>query len=179
MFSALTFLAVLVIWFSLQKEDLPERLQNIEDMEKGDWNFSFRGVDQKDYHLADFRGKAVLINIWASWCLPCVEELPSLMKLAQLFPKKLVVIAVTEESVSAVQDFIKQFSKPSGNFIFSVSGEVSEVFEPRALPESYLLDSEGKLLEKILGPRIWDGPEWRNKIHRLSFPEEIRENKSV
>ena len=168
MFSVLALLAGAVIWFSLDKEDLPERLQQIDEMRKGDLDFSFRGFDQKDYHLAHFRGKIVLINIWATWCLPCVEELPSLMKLAQLFPEKLIVIAVTEEESSVVQAFTKQFGKTGQNFIFGISGEVMKIFSPRALPESYLLDREGKLLEKILGPRVWDSFEWRNKIKKFS-----------
>ena len=167
MFSALALLAGLVIWFSLKKEDLPERLQKIDEMQKGDWDFSFRGLNQKNYHLVDFRGKIVLINIWASWCLPCVDEFPSLIKLAQAFPEKLIIVAVTEEEMSIVQDFIKQFGKIGENFIIGVSGEVSQVFMPRALPESYLLDKEGKLLEKILGPRVWDNSEWKNKIQKI------------
>jgi len=167
MFSVLALLVGAVIWFSLKKEDLPERLQNINYMQKGEWDFYFRGLNQKDHYLADFRGKVVLINIWATWCLPCVEELPSLMKLAELFPDKLTIIAVTEEDVLVVQDFMEQFSKPGKNFIPGISHEVFKVFAPKALPESYLLDQEGKLLEKILGPRAWDNPEWRNKIDQL------------
>lgn len=179
MFSVLALLVGAVIWFSLKKEDLPERLQKINDMQKGDWDFSFRGLNQKDYHLVDFRGRIVLINIWATWCFPCVEELPSLMRLAGLFPEKLIVIAVTEEEASVVQDFMKQFGKTGENFIVGVSSEVLGVFTPRALPESYLLDKEGKLLEKILGPRVWDNSEWKNKIKRLSSTKETRKKKSV
>lgn len=167
MFSVLILLVSAVIWFSLKKEELPERLQNIDDMQKGEWDFSFWGIDKKDYRLMDFRGKTVLINIWATWCLPCVEELPSLMQLAEFFPDKLMIIAVTEEDMSVVQDFMKQFSKPGKNFIVGISGEVLKVFAPRALPESYLLDQEGKLLEKILGPRLWDSLEWKNKIDQI------------
>lgn len=167
MFSVLILLVSSAIWLSLKKEELPERLQNIDHMQKGEWDFSFQGLNQKDYHLVDFQGKVVLINIWATWCLPCVEELPSLMKLAQLFPEKLIVLAVTEENLSVVQDFIKQFSQPSKNFIMGSSNEILKVFEPKALPESYLLNTEGKLLEKILGPRIWDSFEWRSKITQM------------
>lgn len=167
MFSILILLVGAVIWFSLKREELPERLKNIEHMQTGGLNFYFRGLNQKDYYLADFQGKVVLINIWATWCLPCVEELPSLIKLAQSFPDKLVIIAVTQEDMSVVQNFIKQFGKTGNNFIVGVSHEVFKVFTPKALPESYLLDREGKLSEKILGPRIWDSFEWQSKIKQI------------
>ncbi len=167
MFSVLIFLVSSAIWLSLKKEELPERLQNIDHMQKGEWDFSFQGLNQKEYRLVGFQGKVVLINVWATWCLPCVEELPSLMKLAQLFPDKLIVVAVTEENSSVVQDFMKQFAKPGKNFIVGVSDEVVQIFAPQALPESYLLDKEGKLLEKILGPRIWDSFEWQSKIEQM------------
>jgi len=167
MFSVLALLVSAVIWFSLKKEELPEILQKIENMQKGEWDFSFRGLNQKDYHLMDFRGQVVLINIWATWCLPCVEELPSLMKLARLFPEKLIIIAITQEDRSIVQDFIKQFGKTDKNFVIGISNEAFDVFAPQALPESYLLDQEGKLLEKILGPRLWDSFEWKNKIDQI------------
>lgn len=167
MFSILILLVGAVIWFSLKREELPERLQNIEHMQTGGLNFYFRGLNQKDYYLDDFQGKVVLVNIWATWCLPCVEELPSLIKLAQSFPDKLVIIAVTQEDMSVVQNFIKQFGKPGKNFIVGISHEVFKVFAPKALPESYLLDREGKLSEKILGPRIWDSFEWQSKIKQI------------
>ena len=167
MFSFLILLVGSVIWFSLRKEELPERLKNIDHMQKGEWDFSFRDLNQKNYHLVEFQGKVVLINIWATWCLPCVEELPSLIKLAQSFPNKLIVIAVTQEDMSVVQDFIKQFGKTGKNFIVGISNEAFEVFSPQALPESYLIDKEGKLLEKILGPRMWDSFEWQSKIDQI------------
>ena len=167
---AVAVLVILIIggvWFSLKKENEPERLQQLNQMREGEFQFSFIDLNGKERTLAQYRGKVVLVNLWATWCPPCVEELPSLLRLARKFQKNLVVIAVSEESKKDIQDFFSQWPQPSRNFILSTSLDIQKTFFPQALPESYLLDKKGRLFLKILGSRDWNNLEWSQKIKEL------------
>ena len=168
MFSTLCVLAVLVFLFSSQSSlEGAERLENIESMEKGQFDFSFQTLKKKNFSLKDFKGKVVLVNLWAVWCPPCIEELPSLKRLAKVFPNQLVVIAVTEDERQRVDEFMESIGGESSNFIVGFNDQTVKIFSPQGLPESYLFDTQGRLLEKIIGPRVWDNKEWQNKIKSL------------
>ena len=167
---AVSALAVLIIggvWFSLKKENEPERLKQLEQMREGEFQFSFMDLKQKERNLTQYYGKVVLVNIWATWCPPCIEELPSLLRLAQKFQKKLTVIAVSEESIEDIQNFFSQWPQPTQNFILSTSLDIQKTFSPQALPESYLLDKQGRLVLKIVGSQDWNNSEWSQKIKEL------------
>ena len=107
--------------------------------------------------LSEYRGKLVLINFWATWCPPCVEEMPSMEKLyKKMKGKPFEILAVsTIESESAVKEFVKK-----NGFSFSIlldkDGSVAEKYGVFSLPETYILDRDGKVVENIKGPFQWD-----------------------
>ena len=166
-FAFLIFI-VISIYFYFQKEQIPEHIKNIEKMKKGQISFSFYDTKDSSYNLNQLVGKVVLVNVWATWCLPCVDELPSLIRLAKKFPNQLIIIAVTEDSKQQIVNFFNRFeTKLPTNFIVSMSDEIKKVFSPKGLPESHLFDKEGQLVSKIIGPRHWDQLEWVSKIQNL------------
>ena len=166
--SALVILIIGGVWFSFKKEKEPERLQQLDQMRQGDFQFSFTDLNKKERVLSQYQGKVVLVNLWATWCPPCVEELPSLLHIAQKFQNNLVVIAVSEESTKVIQDFFSQWPQPSQNFILSTSLDIQKTFSPQGLPESYLLDKKGRLVLKIVGSQDWNSSEWSQKITELT-----------
>ena len=170
--SASIVLITLLVIFSgiqlLQKESTPERMKVINKMKQGQLSFSFQDTNGHTYQLNSFQEKVVLVNLWATWCIPCVDELPSLIRLAKKFPKKLVIIALTEDTKQKVDHFFNRFDyKLPKNFIISVRFNMREVFSPQGLPESYLFDPSGKLISKVIGPRHWDQLEWVSQIQKL------------
>ena len=165
--SALIILTIGGVWFSLNKENEPKRLKQLNQMRQGDFQFSFTDSNQRERALNQYHGKVVLVNIWATWCSPCIEELPSLLRMARKFQENLVIIAVSEESTKDIQDFFSQWPQPSQNFILSTSLDIQKTFSPQALPESYLLDKKGRLVLKIVGSRDWNSSEWSQKIKEL------------
>ncbi len=166
-FGVLVALVMGAIWISLKNETLPERVKKINKMKQGDISFSFYDLNDNQYNFRDFQNKVVLVNVWATWCAPCVHELPSLIKLARDFKKDFVVIAITDESVMAVKKFLTSFDSLSRNFYVAFNPNVLGIFSPEALPESFLFDQKGKMVEKIIGPRMWDSLEWKIKIRKL------------
>ena len=109
-----------------------------------------------------FGGKVLLLNFWATWCGPCVQEVPSLNQLQkQLGNSGLVVLGVSvDRSENAYKTFLKRF-----NIAFATSRDpaedISSLYGTYRFPESYLIDRNGKVLQKYIGPpeKGWTDPE--------------------
>jgi cytochrome c biogenesis protein CcmG/thiol:disulfide interchange protein DsbE len=126
--------------------------------------------------LSDHLGKVVLINFWATWCAPCVEELPALQRLYEkLGPKGLVVLAVGVDDHAEQLLSFKQRYGLSFPILVDEEGGIKSSYRVSGVPESFVVGRDGKLLMiadpddgqpvvRILGPRAWDSP---NSIARL------------
>lgn len=103
----------------------------------------------------DYRGRWVLLNFWASWCLPCREEMPSLDRLNDRFPDRLTVVAI---NVGENREDVREF-KDDVDFDFPVwmdpDRTLTEQFGTRRLPETWILDPDGKFVGVLQGPRDW------------------------
>jgi cytochrome c biogenesis protein CcmG, thiol:disulfide interchange protein DsbE len=117
-------------------------------------------IDGKPSRLADMRGKVVVLNFWASWCPPCVEETPSLIQLQQrIASRNGVVLGVSvDDDDSAYQKFIHDHGV---NFPTSRDGSKKSALEYGTVmyPETYIIDRKGKILRKIIGPQDWNSAE--------------------
>ncbi|MCO6431693.1 MAG: TlpA family protein disulfide reductase [Deltaproteobacteria bacterium] len=133
-------------------------------------------LEGKKHSLEDYRGKVVLLNFWASWCLPCVAELPALQNLYdQLRDSGFVVIAVgIDDDEASLAEFKRRFGL-SFPVLVDKSGTVKSRYRISGVPESFVLDSEGKLVLfpdpqsdvpsiKIFGPREWSSPDMVARI---------------
>ncbi len=116
-------------------------------------------------HLSDYRGKVVLLNIWATWCKPCEEEAPSLERLYQTIKAgshgsdfEVLAVSIDARSRDAVLPFQTKFSL-SFPILFDPDGRVSRLYQTTGVPESFVIDRQGMIREKIIGPRQWDRPD--------------------
>ena len=154
-------------WYKQHQKTGPKHVQQLKDREKKPpVHFSFYDLSFNHKSLVDFKGKVVLLNFWATWCAPCVEELPALNKLAKHYPKKLVVLALSNERIHDIKNFLMAFPHFHSNFVI---GNISRKkmlkhFPVRAFPETYILSPSGHLRKKIIGPRKWDSSHWKNQI---------------
>jgi peroxiredoxin len=135
-------------------------------------DFSYPGLDGKVVSLSDFRGKVVFLNIWATWCPPCREEMPSMEKLyKELSGEAFEILAVSIDALGAkvVAPFMKEY-KLSFPALLDPQGTVQQLYGTTGLPESFIIDKEGIIAEKIIGARNWATPEviryFRNLIQK-------------
>jgi peroxiredoxin len=124
-------------------------------------NFSFPGLDGKMVSLSDHKGHVVLVNIWATWCPPCVDEMPSMEKLyRELKDEDFEILAVSIDALGekAVAPFMKKF-KLSFPALMDPDGTIKTLYKTTGVPESFIINKDGILVEKIIGPRNWASPE--------------------
>lgn len=133
-------------------------------------NFVLQDMDGNRHALEDYRGKVVLINFWATWCPPCVREMPSLERLYQtLSDEPFVVLAINQwENTDHVFAFMGQIDVfPSFPILFDPDSAVSEAFGVKGLPTSFLLDRNGRVVYRAVGGREFDHPEILELIREL------------
>ena len=108
--------------------------------------------------IAEFRGKIVFINFWTTWCLACVIEMPSMEKLHQKFKDKdFVMVAINlQETASRVKQFYKEY-KLTFTTLLDTTGDVGAGLGIRSIPTTFILDKNGRIIGKALGPREWEG----------------------
>ena len=107
--------------------------------------------------LSDYRGKVVFLNFWATWCAACVVEMPAMEKLhRRLKDKDFVMVAINmQESDAQVKAFFEKLNL-SFTALLDSNGEVGAGFAVNALPTTFVLDKEGRIVGAAIGPREWD-----------------------
>ena len=111
--------------------------------------------------LSELRGKLVLVNLWATWCEPCLREMPSLERLQSRLGERIAVLAVSEDrgGNKSVEPFIAKLGLKSVKIYIDPKSEVGHAFGARGLPTSFLIDREGKVLGRVEGAAEWDSPK--------------------
>jgi len=120
-------------------------------------NFTLPGLDGQKVSLTDYKGKVVLLNIWATWCAPCVAEMPSMQKLYQELKDEgfeLLAVSVDETGTEAVAPFMKKH-KLDFPVLLDTAGDIKSLYQVTGIPESFIIGKDGIIVEKIIGPRDW------------------------
>ena len=111
--------------------------------------------------LESYRGKVVVLNFWATWCPPCVVEMPSLERLHRtLGPEGLAVVTVaTDEGPAALREFVEDYQLTLPVLLDPGGRSAAADYRTTGYPETFVLDRQGVLLRHYVGPAEWDTPE--------------------
>jgi len=117
-------------------------------------------------HLASYRGKVVLLNFWASWCAPCIEETPSLLALHHQMPNVVILGVSIDDDAAAYSSFLVQHHI---DFITVRDAQESspKLFHTDMWPETYLIDRKGVIRSKFVGAQDWTSPEMKAMLKSL------------
>jgi cytochrome c biogenesis protein CcmG, thiol:disulfide interchange protein DsbE len=133
-------------------------------------DFTLQDLNGEKVLSSAFKGRVVLLNFWATWCPSCIAELPSLSSLNKdkgLKAKGLEVIAVsTDGSATAVRDFLRKKGVDI-RVLMDEKKSVARQFKVFSLPTTFLIDRQGRIVEKFYGEYDWTDNEIRGKIERL------------
>ncbi len=110
--------------------------------------------------LKDFRGKVVFLNFWATWCKPCEQEMPSMQALYESLqgrPFEIVAVSVDSEGPEVIEGFIRKYSI-TFPVLHDRKGSIKERYKTTGVPETFIIDQNGVIAEKVWGPREWTQP---------------------
>jgi len=136
-------------------------------------DFTLEDLNGRRVRLEDLRGKVVFLNFWATWCPPCILEMPTMEKLHREFGGKgLVILAVNfQESSEQVKAFLK---KHQLTFItlLDPKGKVFKLYQAWSLPTTTIVNKKGQAVSKVIGYRDWHKPEMKEFFRRLLHEEQ-------
>jgi peroxiredoxin len=132
-------------------------------------DFALPDLQGHTVQLSDLRGSVVFVNVWATWCPPCVEEMPTIQRLYdQLRDRGLKVFAVSIDALGeqVVAPFMRerQLSFP---VLLDTQSVIERLYRTGGVPESFIIDKQGRLVEKVVGPRDWAHPQVIAMFERL------------
>lgn len=131
------------------------------------YKLSFENTEQETVSLAKYRGKVVLLNFWATWCPPCIKEMPSMQRLQEHFSKEdfeIVAINAGEDSVAVSSFLLELDTELTFTILLDEKNRSFNEFNIRGLPMTLLFDKQGQLIETILGDREWDSADSKAMI---------------
>jgi peroxiredoxin len=132
-------------------------------------DFTLPSLDSRTLTLRDYRRQVVILNFWATWCPPCVEEAPSLEAFAESTRGQgVTVIGVSvDQNVDELREFVSRH-----RLSFAIARDPEQALASRfgtsKFPETYILDRDGKVAEKIIGPIDWQDPRMLSFVHALA-----------
>jgi peroxiredoxin len=132
-------------------------------------DFTLSDRTHRKVSLTDYRGSVVLLNFWATWCGPCVAEMGSLEKLRQQLqgrPFEILAVSIDEEGWKAIDNFLKKIPV-TFPILLDQDFSISDRYGTYRVPETYLIDPQGHIVEKILGGQDWVSPEMMEKIRKI------------
>ncbi len=130
----------------------------------------FQDADGRERTLADWRGKVVLLNLWATWCLPCRKEMPALDRLQkELGSDKFEVVAVSvdRKGAAASKKFLDETQVTHLALYVDATARISADLRVVGLPATLLLDAEGREVGRLLGPAEWDSEDAKRLIRSV------------
>jgi len=137
----------------------------------------FRAVDLAtgdSVSLRDrYKGRVTLVNIWATWCGPCLTEMPSMEKLYQtLGPKgfKIAAVSIDEGDPTDVRNFAQKLNL-TFDILHDRSSHIQQLYQTTGVPESFLLNREGVIVKRVIGAHDWSSPVNRSLVERLLAEE--------
>jgi thiol-disulfide isomerase/thioredoxin len=127
------------------------------------------GCDRGDHptlQLSAYRGKVVVLNFWATWCPPCIEEIPSLNELQHRLPQVAVVGVSVDEDGDAYRQFLTDH-RIDFTTIRDPQRRINAIYGTSRFPESYVIDREGQIRRKFVNSQDWTSPEIVNYLSHL------------
>lgn len=124
-------------------------------------DFQLQDLNGRTHRLSDYRGKVVFLNLWATWCPPCRQEMPSMEQLyRRLQGQGFVMLAVSqdEDPRESVRPFVDQMHL-SFPILLDPEGKIPPKYGVTGYPETFVIDPSGAVIDHVIGPREWDSEQ--------------------
>ncbi|WOD43905.1 TlpA family protein disulfide reductase [Hwangdonia lutea] len=142
----------------------PSIIDDNKQSQIADYNWKLKDENGTIFNFEENKGKVILVNFWATWCPPCIAEMPSLQKLYDDYNDKIDFVFVSDESFKKINSFLEK-----NNYTFKVYNQASQsdFFNVRGIPRTFLIDKQGKVVIDKTGAANWNSDSVRSTIDAL------------
>jgi thiol-disulfide isomerase/thioredoxin len=126
--------------------------------------------DGASHHLADFKGRGMVVNLWATWCMPCVAEMPSLQTLSvALAPQDIAVLPLSSDrgGADAVAAWYQQHNITALPVLIDPKGAMARAFKARGIPTTIIINTSNQVVARLEGAADWASPQAQTLIRQL------------
>lgn len=143
----------------------PSTISQSDRSQLSDYNWQLRDMSGEQYNMNQARGEVVLINLWATWCPPCIAEMPSFQKLYDQYGDKVTFLFVSNEEAATISSFVekRQYELP----VFQPLSLPSERLQSRSLPTTYVLSKNGEIVVEKTGVADWNAASFHQVLDEL------------
>ena len=130
-----------------------------------DYNWLLKGLNTSDFDFNTAQNNVVIVNFWATWCPPCIAEMPSLQALYNDYKDKVFFVFVTSEGTDKVKPFLEKnkYELP----IYNMQTNVPELLSSRSIPATYLINKKGGIIISKIGAANWNSSKVRAELDKL------------
>jgi thiol-disulfide isomerase/thioredoxin len=142
--------------------------ENIEKLPDADFNLQVKDLNGKPINMADYRGKVIFLNFWATWCMPCVAELPSINKLyLQFKDENVVFLLISNEQLEKVVRYHERKKYDIPFYIIDNEGFIPQQYFSQSIPTTFIINKEGKIVKASAGAEDWDDKEFVETLKKM------------
>ncbi|MGK7388960.1 MAG: TlpA family protein disulfide reductase [Candidatus Cyclobacteriaceae bacterium M2_1C_046] len=151
---------------------LNANVEKLENAKEADYNFTMTTLDGEQVSFTEFKGKVVFLNLWATWCGPCIAEMPGIQNLYDKVEKDDIVFVMLslDETTDKVQKFVdrKEFDFP----VYMASHGVPDVFRTGSIPTTHIISPEGKIIYTKKGTANYNTEKFKEFLGKqVNFPK--------
>ena len=145
-----------------------DSVKTTEELPDADFNLSVKTLESKLVNMHDYRGKVIFLNFWATWCMPCVAELPSINKLYNQFKNdNIVFLLISNETSEKVKSYKQRKKYDVPFYIIDSDGKIPQQYFSRSIPTTFIINKEGKIIKATKGAEDWDDDEFVEVIKKM------------
>jgi thiol-disulfide isomerase/thioredoxin len=145
----------------------PDTEVSIEETEAADYNFSVVDTNGKVIHVSDWKGKVIFLNVWATWCPPCIAEMPGINKLYNDINSDDIIFLMlsVDDDFQKAMDFIKrkEFDFP----VYQLYSSLPSVYNGLVIPTTYVISPEGRIMIRKEGMADYDSESFRSFLRSM------------
>lgn len=145
--------------------------QDTNKYEAASYDIQITDLNDHTSEFADLKGKVIFLDLWATWCAPCVAELPSIERLYEHFKneKDIAFVLISNEELEKVKRYVERKSLQAPYYLTNPENPVPEVYRTNFIPATYIISKNGEIRYKKVGAEIWDSESF------ISFLEQLLE----
>jgi thiol-disulfide isomerase/thioredoxin len=139
----------------------PEIDSSISNHPDASYNLQVKDLNGQIVNMEDYRGKVIFLNFWATWCMPCVAELPSIDKLYKEFKNKnIAFLLISNEELEKVASYHEKKEYDVPFHIMDQDGNIPNIYFSPSIPTTFIINKEGKIVKSTRGAEDWDDEEF-------------------